>query len=62
MFVLIQGTILVEINENSCFPVALEMHQGCSTLDAKMLLQRLKRFTVPQKSPDNHLNPIDLSP
>lgn len=57
-----EGTILVEINENSCFPVALEMNQGCSTLDAQMLLQRLKRFTVPQKSPDNHLNPIDLSP
>lgn len=57
-----QGIILVEINANSTFPVALEMNQACSTSDAWMLLRRLKKFTSPQKSPHSHLKPIDLSP
>ncbi|GMN56589.1 hypothetical protein TIFTF001_025700 [Ficus carica] len=37
-----EGKMLIEINEESPFPVALEMSQGCSESDARLLLRRLK--------------------
>ncbi|XP_073099394.1 recQ-mediated genome instability protein 1 [Elaeis guineensis] len=57
-----EGTMLVEINGNSPLPVVLEMNQNCSTSDAWLLLQRLKKFTVPQNQQHNNLKSIDLSP
>ncbi|KAF3438740.1 hypothetical protein FNV43_RR21504 [Rhamnella rubrinervis] len=43
-----EGIVLVEMNENSPVPVALEMNQGCSESDAWLLLRRLKAPTLVQ--------------
>lgn len=40
--------MLIEINEESPFPVALEMSQGCSESDARLLLRRLKSSVLAQ--------------
>ncbi|KAJ4762249.1 RecQ-mediated genome instability protein 1 [Rhynchospora pubera] len=37
-----EGTVLLEINETSDLPIAIEMNQGCSSGDANLLLKRLK--------------------
>ncbi|PIA33840.1 hypothetical protein AQUCO_04000129v1 [Aquilegia coerulea] len=60
-----EGIMLLEINNNSHIPVALEMNQGCSSSDAWALLQRLKVFTSPETPRHQHsesINPIDISP
>ncbi|KAJ3697259.1 hypothetical protein LUZ61_000964 [Rhynchospora tenuis] len=37
-----EGTVLIELNETSDLPIAMEMNQGCSSGDANLLLKRLK--------------------
>ncbi|KAK6148053.1 hypothetical protein DH2020_018965 [Rehmannia glutinosa] len=56
-----EGTMLVEMNKVSPFPVAVEMNQGCPASDAWLLLKRLKSFSS-QLQNHSHLNPINLSP
>lgn len=53
--------MLVEMNETSPVPVAIEMNQGCSESDAQMLLRRLEASPVqtPWCPP---AEPIDVSP
>ncbi|XP_018626529.1 recQ-mediated genome instability protein 1 isoform X2 [Nicotiana tomentosiformis] len=55
-----EGTMLVQLNEESPIPVAIEMNQGCPASDAWLLLKRLK----PATSQPHHLHPetINLSP
>ncbi|KAF8400003.1 hypothetical protein HHK36_015876 [Tetracentron sinense] len=57
-----EGTLLVEINETSPLPVALEMNQGCPASDAWLLLRRLKSFTSAQTPQHPRSGPIILSP
>ncbi|RVW52536.1 RecQ-mediated genome instability protein 1 [Vitis vinifera] len=57
-----EGTMVVEINETSPLPIALEMVQGCPASDAWLLLRRLKSFTSIQAPRNSPLEPIDLSP
>ncbi|PKA64342.1 hypothetical protein AXF42_Ash009564 [Apostasia shenzhenica] len=40
-----EGTMTLEINKESSYPVGLEMSQGCSSSDAWLLLRRLKCFS-----------------
>ncbi|KAG0461397.1 hypothetical protein HPP92_021694 [Vanilla planifolia] len=56
-----EGTILVELNKESPFPVALEMSQGCTASDAWLLLRRLKSFAF-EKLQHGLIEPINLSP
>ncbi|KAI3754484.1 hypothetical protein L1987_54268 [Smallanthus sonchifolius] len=53
-----QGIMVVRINEASSLPVAIEMQQGCSLSDARLLLGRLKPSNDDQRS---QLDPIILS-
>ncbi|KAG0462878.1 hypothetical protein HPP92_021354 [Vanilla planifolia] len=55
------GTILVELNKESPFPVALEMSQDCTASDAWLLLRRLKSFAF-EKLQHGLIEPIILSP
>lgn len=56
-----QGLMVVEINEDA-LPVALEMHQGCPSSDAWLLLRRVKFFTTEASRHHLPLDPINLSP
>lgn len=40
-----EGTVVIEMNEVSPLPVAIEMNQGCLASDAWLLLKRLKSLT-----------------
>ncbi|XP_060670661.1 recQ-mediated genome instability protein 1 [Ziziphus jujuba] len=57
-----EGIILIEINETSPVPVALEMNQGCPESDAWLLLRRLKASAPAQTLRSTPLNPLDISP
>ncbi|RAL47479.1 unnamed protein product [Cuscuta campestris] len=58
-----EGTMVVEIREDSPVPIATEMNQGCPASDAWLLLRRLSSSPLPfQQSTDHNLSPIDLSP
>ncbi|CAH8330618.1 unnamed protein product [Eruca vesicaria subsp. sativa] len=37
-----EGMIVVEMNKSSQYPVAIEMKQGCSSTDARLLFERIK--------------------
>ncbi|MCD9639691.1 hypothetical protein HAX54_024397 [Datura stramonium] len=56
-----EGTMLVQLNEESPIPVATEMNQGCPASHAWLLLKRLKPSTSPRP---HHYRPetINLSP
>lgn len=56
-----EGLMVVEINEDA-LPVALEMHQGCPSSDAWLLLRRVKFFTTEASRHHLPLDPINLSP
>lgn len=34
--------MVVEMNRTSQYPVAIEMNQGCSSTDARLLFERIK--------------------
>ncbi|CAK9183204.1 unnamed protein product [Ilex paraguariensis] len=57
-----EGTMLVQLNEASSVPIAIDMNQGCPAPDAWLLLRRLKssNFAQPQQHPI--MDPIELSP
>ncbi|KAA8540664.1 hypothetical protein F0562_024417 [Nyssa sinensis] len=57
-----EGTMLVQINETSPFPIAIEMNEGCPGSDAWLLLRRLKSSNSAQPPPHPRLDPINLSP
>ncbi|KAL2492197.1 RecQ-mediated genome instability protein 1 [Abeliophyllum distichum] len=57
-----EGTILVEINEASPVPVAIEMNQGCPESDALLLLKRLKPSSPAQSQQNSYMDLIVLSP
>ncbi|GAB2269674.1 recQ-mediated genome instability protein 1 [Dionaea muscipula] len=63
-----EGTMLVEMNEASPIPVAMEMDQGCPASDAWLLIKRLRSLASTQPCAngqpwqDNQSDPIDLSP
>ncbi|KAJ4960319.1 hypothetical protein NE237_020229 [Protea cynaroides] len=57
-----EGTMLVEINNTSPLPVAVEMNQGCSASDAWLLLRRLRPSTPAHTARHPHSDPIVLSP
>lgn len=50
--------MVVEINRSSQYPVAVEMNQGCSLSDARLLYERIKSCA----STSSHLDPVVLSP
>ncbi|XP_031491199.1 recQ-mediated genome instability protein 1 isoform X2 [Nymphaea colorata] len=56
-----EGIMLMEINDTTSVPVALEMNQGCLSSDAWMLLQRLKLYTA-SRSAQYRPTPINISP
>ncbi|KAF2536030.1 hypothetical protein F2Q68_00018993 [Brassica cretica] len=37
-----EGMMVVEMNRTSQYPVAIEMNQGCSSTDARLLFERIK--------------------
>ncbi|KAF9605180.1 hypothetical protein IFM89_014293 [Coptis chinensis] len=53
-----EGLMLIEINNSSPLPVALEMNQGCSSSDTWLLLRRLKMFTSPQTPQHQRSGPV----
>ncbi|KAL5543848.1 hypothetical protein UlMin_007632 [Ulmus minor] len=55
-----EGTMLVEINETSPLPVALEINQGCLESDAWLLFRRVKSSASAQRRLSS--DPLDLSP
>lgn len=57
-----QGIIVVEMNDTSPLPVALEMNQGCLNSDAWLLLGRLKSDTSAQIPLHVPSTLIDISP
>ncbi|XP_019190630.1 PREDICTED: recQ-mediated genome instability protein 1 isoform X2 [Ipomoea nil] len=57
-----EGTMIVEMNKESPFPVATEMNQGCPASDAWLLLRRLQSFTSVQLQPHRGSDTIHLSP
>ncbi|KAL5724407.1 recQ-mediated genome instability protein 1 [Ranunculus cassubicifolius] len=61
-----EGILVVEIRNRCGLPVAVEMRQGCSSSDARLLLRRVKEiFTSPQtprRQPTQAVDPIDISP
>ncbi|KAE8123843.1 hypothetical protein FH972_018765 [Carpinus fangiana] len=57
-----EGTMLIEMNENSSLPIAIEMNQGCPESDAWLLLRRLKSTIHSQTPHQFPLDPIDVSP
>ncbi|KAF3775869.1 RecQ-mediated genome instability protein 1 [Nymphaea thermarum] len=56
-----EGIMLMEINDTTSVPVALEMNQGCLSSDAWVLLQRLKLYTA-SRSGQYRPTPINISP
>lgn len=67
---LVQGTMLVEMNGTSSLPVAFDMNQGCPASDAWLLMRRVRSIAPaqtpqhPSVDPPKHpsLDPIDISP
>lgn len=57
-----EGTMLVQLNEESSIPVATEMNQGCPASDAWLLLKRLKPSTSLRPHHLHHPETINLSP
>ncbi|GAV82257.1 DUF1767 domain-containing protein, partial [Cephalotus follicularis] len=57
-----EGTVLVEMNQTSHLPVALEMSQGCPASDAWLLLRRLKSSAPAQTPQHPRFDPIEISP
>ncbi|XP_021775834.1 recQ-mediated genome instability protein 1-like [Chenopodium quinoa] len=57
-----EGTMLVEMNDNSTFPIALEMNQDCPASDALLLLKRLKPVSSGPMFQNSQLDVINLSP
>ncbi|KAK0591102.1 hypothetical protein LWI29_035639 [Acer saccharum] len=59
-----EGTMLVEINETSPYPIALEMTEGCPPSDAWLLIRRLKASPPAHARTPPHfsVDPIDISP
>ncbi|XP_021716735.1 LOW QUALITY PROTEIN: recQ-mediated genome instability protein 1-like [Chenopodium quinoa] len=57
-----EGTMLVEMNETSTYPIALEMNQNCPASDALLLLKRLKPASSGPMSQNSQLDVINLSP
>lgn len=57
-----QGSMVVEMNETSPLPIAVEMVQGCPASDAWLLLRRLKSFISIQKPRSSPMEPIALYP
>ncbi|CAI9757335.1 unnamed protein product [Fraxinus pennsylvanica] len=57
-----EGTMLVEINDASPVPVAIEMNEGCPESDAWLLLKRLKSSSSAQSRENSSLDLIILSP
>uniref|UniRef100_A0A803NCX2 RecQ-mediated genome instability protein 1 n=1 Tax=Chenopodium quinoa TaxID=63459 RepID=A0A803NCX2_CHEQI len=57
-----KGTMLVEMNETSTYPIALEMNQNCPASDALLLLKRLKPASSGPMSQNSQLDVINLSP
>lgn len=53
--------MLVEMNETSPVPVAIEMNQGCSESDVGLLLRRLKASTPVQTPRFPPPEPVDVS-
>jgi RecQ-mediated genome instability protein 1 len=49
-----EGIMVVEMNRSSQYPVAIEMNQGCSLTDARLLLDRIKSSSRTSSS----LNPV----
>ncbi|EFH42819.1 hypothetical protein ARALYDRAFT_919644 [Arabidopsis lyrata subsp. lyrata] len=49
-----EGIMMVEMNRSSQYPVAIEMNQGCSLTDARLLLERIKSSSRTSSS----LNPV----
>ncbi|XP_010484096.1 PREDICTED: recQ-mediated genome instability protein 1-like [Camelina sativa] len=45
-----EGIMVVEMNRSSQYPVAIEMNQGCSLTDARLLFERIKS--------SSNLNPV----
>lgn len=68
--VLLQGTMLIEMNDKSPHPIALEITQGCPSSDAWLLLRRLNSSpsvnaqTPPRRPMDPRppMDPIEISP
>lgn len=50
----LQGIMVVEINRSSQYPVAIEMTQGCSLTDARLLFERIKSSATSS----SHLDPV----
>ncbi|KAL1204005.1 RecQ-mediated genome instability protein 1 [Cardamine amara subsp. amara] len=42
-----EGIMVVEMNRSSQYPVAIEMNQGCSITDARLLFERIKSSSCP---------------
>ncbi|CAA7034928.1 unnamed protein product [Microthlaspi erraticum] len=53
-----EGIMVVEINRSSQYPVAVEMNQGCTLSDARLLYERIKSCATTS----SHLDPVVLSP
>ncbi|XP_023642725.1 recQ-mediated genome instability protein 1 isoform X2 [Capsella rubella] len=49
-----EGIMMVEMNRSSQYPVAIEMNQGCSLTDARLLFERIKPSSITYSS----LNPV----
>ena len=54
--------MLIQMNETSPLPVALEMNEGCPQSDALSLLRRMKSSVSSQTQRSLPIDPIDLSP
>lgn len=54
--------MLVEINDASPVPVAIEMNEGCPESDAWLLLKRLKSSSSALSRQNSSLDLIVLSP
>lgn len=54
IFMLLQGIMVVEMNRSSQYPVVIEMNQGCSLADARLLFERIKSYSTTSSS----LNPV----
>ncbi|KFK28040.1 hypothetical protein AALP_AA8G463900 [Arabis alpina] len=53
-----EGIMVVEMNRSSQYPVAIEMNQGCSLTDARLLFERIKSSATTS----SHLDPVVISP
>ncbi|KAJ8772498.1 hypothetical protein K2173_027675 [Erythroxylum novogranatense] len=57
-----EGVMLIEMNETSSVPIALEMNQGCTASDAWLLIRRLKSLAPVQTPQNPTVNRVDISP